>query len=1149
MLTIYKASAGSGKTFTLAYEYIKLLLGLKRGNNYVLNDGTTTGGTPLPNRHRAILAITFTKAATAEMKDRIIGKLNELANIADKPRPKETEYVGMLQKEFGCSRKALRSQAQRALRDLLNDYGRFNVSTIDSFFQSVLRTFAREIDFQGDYDLAMNRYDIIMQSVGEMFDDLGMQKIDTSDRIYRWLESQTRGRLQKGETFNMFQRDGSIIAALSKGMNDTLNESFTEEADSMRAFIFDEERVERFRRALDKERDRCFGAITEAARNFLEACRFHDVEASLKKAYATRTLKFATRSEDIDSSDFTLQPFKDHLAQPDRELEVPLTSALPAALVRKLDAEVAAMLEAKLSIMLATALNMYNRVRVLDEMKKSVQNLEFISIVQSAVENYLRQTNTMLMTDTVELLGKIISDRETPFIYERLGVELESLLIDEFQDTSRLQWKNLRPLVLNSIDQSNDSLIIGDVKQAIYRWRNSDPSLLGRAVGEDLRIPPSHRNVRGDKEADNTNFRSSHQIVRFNNTLFRRLATMLDIDGYQGVVQKLQPRLADVPGYVRVEISKGLTDRLDRQDNAKDDHNREILSRMARDIRRQHNDGYNWRDILILVRTNAQATDIVTIFLEQYPDIPILSNEALMLSNSPAVRCAMSMLELVERTRTIPTKNNDGSDPYLGKESINDFNNLCRLYASDGTENSSAIIRALMQVRENGGDLTIVEKVRRRNPANIVGLLEEIIKELPEEMHRTEQAYLGALQDRALEHCQSARPSVKDFVDKYRRNASNWAIQAAEGLDSVRIMTIHGSKGLERACVHIPMAAWIFDGTDRTTWLRLDNFTTIDPNHRPPMIQLPVSVTSPVCDPAVMPELAPQAIEICRQSRIDNINLAYVAFTRARRELIVHAARTRLGTQIEKALLQEHTETHASELIDIKAHTRTDDQDTLILTIGQPTKPHISEPEPESELRRTVTDTAAPYNIVDRDDSREFINVDDILSDDILTGDEYSQAAKDFAEDTPESMAAARRGNAMHAILANITVPADLDSAVEAAAAAGYATPDEAAHYRTILTKAVEASRHTVESWFRPDAKVYAERSIFDPHTGKTYRPDRVVLMPEGHIAVIDYKFTAKEEPEHTVQVSRYVSLIEQIEPYPAKAYLWYPLIGKIVEC
>lgn len=513
MLTVYKASAGSGKTFTLTLEYIRSLLGIRDDTGgYVLNSKKYVKDGRNPNRHRHILAITFTVAATGEMKNRIIGELNTLSDPATFSR---SPYRSILLSDFGCTDAELCQAARTALAELLFDYRCFNVSTIDSFFQTVLRTFSREIDHQGDYELFIDREEVLGRSTSLMLDDLNHGNEGIDRRLYNWIRQRTYDALNSGNGHNLFNRSGKILAGLVKAAHNAMDETFGENYNDLQEYFADPAKINAFatelKRLIDAQLAR-FLPIARQALDMLDAC---GVPANKRPNLASRLEAIAAGRIPPDK-DLTLKALTDPDAVTVKGI---FASTCPMS---QDDKEAFVALVEPLCLDLVDAVR---RSRIYRQILDSLGELEFVFIVREHLEAYLREDNALLIADSGELLKRIISDAEMPFIYERIGMNLSTLLIDEFQDTSRLQWENLKPLVANGSSEGNHSLIIGDVKQAIYGFRNSDSAILDHEVEKGKEFKDKIIS-RGHTPADNTNHRSAADVVRFNNTLFSRLAAI-----------------------------------------------------------------------------------------------------------------------------------------------------------------------------------------------------------------------------------------------------------------------------------------------------------------------------------------------------------------------------------------------------------------------------------------------------------------------------------------------------------------------------------------------------------------------------------------------------------------------------------------------
>lgn len=1124
MLTIYKASAGSGKTFTLAYEYIKTLLGLKQPDgSYRLNaDKYAAGGRRRPRRHRAILALTFTNAATDEMKRRIVRQLNALT-AADAAT--SSDYAAKLCKAYGCTADELRDAATMALSELLYDYANFNVSTIDSFFQGVLRTFSREVDQQGDYDLAIDSTDAISQSISLMLDELNYSSPKYADRLIAWISNYTLDKVRRGQAFNFFERNGRLLGDLAEEMENSMDETFGNYSQALRDYLADAKRINKFDSALKAAIDNAFDRAATIAADITGRLGAAGLDAAeIFGALGKRMGLVLTVPGDIDSKSLELKSLS-----PGRQ-----NNALFARGKEKTygdNATVAAVLP-RVHEFCDELVRAYRRKKIYETLRKSLGTLDFIGMALQMLERYLRDTNTVLLSDTGELLKRIISDAEMPFIYERMGMSLETLLIDEFQDTSRVQWHNLKPLVANSLAQNYDNLIIGDEKQSIYRFRNSDSELLGNQV-QNVDFPRDSV-VRGKDVDENTNWRSAGDIVRFNNTIFDCMGFAVNPSYYANVVQTPSQKYLDRPAYVRINFHP----------DAGTPEPEAILEEMAQDILRQHAAGYRWSDIMVLCRKRKEAAMVVKYLTAKHGEIQILSSQALLLRNSGAVRSVMSMLKLISRSYQSRRLTRDDEAPrYSSRADVVMMITRYHHYEAEGLAPEDALELALREGSDAAGALKEqIEAIRAENPANLTALVEAVISHKLSAQQRTaEYAYIAALQDLAIKQAESSEPSLNDFIKAWDRNQDTWAIKASTDLDAVEVMTIHRSKGLERACVHIPFGDWEMYHPSTTLWIPMDGFTEFDAAIKPPVMRVTVDENSPLRDPAVSPVADILAADR-KAETIDNLNSTYVAYTRASRELIVHCHTENIGDGLYHIINFMGGEVDERYRVDLSQGY---DELTETYTLGAPTTPDTPPPTMAGRVE------AGEYGVVYRDDTRELVSISDVLAADDDLGDEEDKEIVDRPkpfEGTPEMIAAARRGNNMHAILATMRTLDDMDRAIAWQSSREDIPPEEADEYRRILAAAITAGGDTIADWFSPDYKVYAERTIYVPDREESFRPDRVVVRPDGSVIVVDYKFTTETRGSHRRQVGHYVELLHQLGRPSVEGYIWYPELNQIIK-
>lgn len=1124
MLTIYKASAGSGKTYTLAYEYIRTLLGVKlESGRYCLNsDKYVPGGRRRSRRHRRIMALTFTNAATDEMKRRIVSQIDSLARSDSFST---SDYGRRLVEAYGCADGELQQAASIALSELLCDYGNFYVSTIDSFFQNVLRTFSREVDQQGDYELAIDSHDVVNQSISLMLDELNYAPRHNAGRLIEWISNFTINNVRNGNAFNFFERDGYLIGTLASNMERSMDETFATNSKALRDYLADESRINAFEKALRHEIDHAYDRTKALG---------HDIESGLTAAGLPADVFGALHKRIAALSDkhpsFGAADFKIKALQPGHSDEDIFGTAAKFRKYSTADG-MSKILDLARDFCLELP-RAWRRSKIYSMLLDSLGTLDFIGMALESLEKYLRDSNTVMLNDTGELLRRIISDAEMPFIYERLGMKLETLLIDEFQDTSRIQWENLKPLVANSIAEGHDNLIIGDEKQSIYRFRNSDSELLGRQVQEE--DFPGNSIVRGNRPEENTNWRSSGTIVRFNNSLFLNLKDLLHAPYYDNVVQTPSAKYDRQPGFVQLHFH-----------TAKDSPEKEsIFEQMAQDILRQHAAGYRWSDILVLCRMRFEAADVVKYLIDSHPEIQVLSSEALLLRNSAAVRSIMSMLKLISQSyRSRDLARPDDAPVYASRADVVMMITRYNHYESDGLAPVDALEAALREGKDASGVLKDqIDIIRAENPANLVALIEAIVSHrLSPEQRKAEYAYIAALIDLAVKQVEGPEPSLADFIASYDRNIEKWAIKASSDIDAVEVMTVHKSKGLERACVHIPFADWDLFHPKPRLWVPMDGFVEFEAGIRPPMLRLEIPATSPLRDNDVSP-VAGFLEHERREEIIDNLNATYVAFTRASRELIIHSHTEKIGKAIYDILGNGSGGAAVEHTINLRDGF---DELTDTYTLGEPTRPEKEYAEPSGQI------PAGEYAVVYRSDTRELVSIDDALATHLDIGGEEDKEITDSCapfEGTPEMREAARRGSNMHSILAAMHTVGDLDRALNWQCAREDVGAEEVADYKRTLSEAITEGGATVAEWFDASCKVYAERSIYVPSSDESFRPDRVVVRPDGSVVVVDYKFTSETRRSHHRQVSRYVDLLHSLGRPLVEGYIWYPVLKKIIK-
>lgn len=1171
MLTIYKASAGSGKTYNLTADYIRFLLARKtEDGSYRLH--------PKPfRRHSHILAITFTNKATAEMSERIITSLARLSQPADDYLD-AVPYARLFTTQFHCSPAELQTASATALRNLLFDYSYFHVSTIDSFFQSVLRVFTREVELPDNFAVDLDNERAISLGLNELLNSIN-QPSDPSapdaverEWLVRWLKEFMESEMLEGRGFNIFSTSSRMFAGMVKSFRNLISETFRRNIDTIRLYYSRPGLIVKFRNRLAAIAAECFNPLCRAARDLLDAVPDPSI---LQRTLRSHAEDWASGSRKMAWN-----------ASLSKYLDDPQKGFLAAAV--KNGTVTPRMLDA-LSAMLRAAAPCLEYESTLAPLASNIFKLGLLGRILDAVDNYCRENNLVLLSETNNILKGLINNDETPFIYEKLGYSLNHYLIDEFQDTSVMQWDNLRPLLLESLSRGEDNLVIGDEKQSIYRFRNADPELLGHIVADDIarnrRWIDSTITSRGQQLADNSNWRSSREIVTFNNTIFHFLPRALDrripggtpgltpvTDVYRGVIQQLHPdRLKDLPsGYVKIHF---LPPKLKGTPEPSDDNARVFVET---ELRRLLTDGaYRPADIAILVRSNADAAAVISNLLDAMnrpenplPRFDILSNDAMTLGSSRAIRLIISILRLVNLPEFMEADSPSAegmpkriSEAYRRSKLFNRFNYYLHCHRDTPGARPYTVAEALAAAIAGPAATPEPPATSADAPEayrslldtaclTLPGVIERVIaRHVPRAMADEEAIFISAFQDAVIDYSSRSGHNIRDFLQWWDTAGASIGVSSPADLDAVKVMTIHQSKGLEFPCVILPYeGSGLGTISSRPEWLELDREKlsaafSIDPDIIPPFA--PVTMT---------PEMAGSDLfagelhdHIVRES-IDELNVNYVAFTRASRELLVCTscpASPDKSSSLGAYLFNVITAATATALDEPAAGFTPETRRWVIplaehlsgrtFTLGSPTVSAAGRPvAPDGSVidldRYSLLGPGSNLNLVDP-------AAQPVLHAKI-------DAVNPFDPSEPRCV-----GSFLHDVLSMVTTPDRLPVALNRMFYKYRipATMQPAMRRRLEMAIAVpEAAR-----WFSGFRRVITERSMSWKTRGRieTYRPDRIVIFDDGHAEIVDYKFVRDIAPDpwtdhsyrrYRDQVINYTRRLSEARGCDVSGYLWF---------
>ena len=1151
MLQLQRASAGSGKTYTLTKIYIRNFLAKKVNNRYRLRTEPEMRAV-----HGRILAITFTNKATNEMKQRIVTALANLAGLYSQDDEK-IDYLSDFIEEFSATKEQVQQAALLGLNILLHGYSDFQISTIDAFFQSILRTLAVETDRNESYQIELD--DKYLSQVGV---DMTLSEVnDNTDRKKSyakfWIQSLILDMLRDGEGWNPFKKSkNGLYAELVNFTNLFHSEVFKEnvEAELMEYLTSDVDYMkvysklkkshkdchEEYKEAYSESRT----AILEMLKN--EGCDFNSLNS---KNYGG----LWRRQSDSDFSDVPIGKVKFGFGKSIMSLEG--VDEEDGVVLLKDYKEKADALQG-LAYMLCEHRDLMLEWEILDRFWSATNGkLYYLGLIKSIKENIrqFREENNMIpLSETNRILQGIINEDDAPFIYERVGTYINYYLIDEFQDTSRLQWSNLCPLVSESLshEEDYDNLIIGDVKQSIYRFRNAEPMLIQNDVPERFDCE-----IRGESVDENTNWRSNREIVKFNNSFFHRIAHTLDCERgadksdstrlkisslYSNAIQKIKN--IDKPGYVEVNFMG---------------HNANVYDEMGDLVHRLLDKGYAQKDIAFLVSNGDHGVALIDALMAYNADeknagktpISVISEESLKISSSSAVKLVVAVLQLIVKgnaKKGVKTDDRRNSKVEMD-EFISSYNYI---YCNNPDLSATEIIERYFSDESN---INVSDILKEVHTVALPALVENIIiKVVPEKLRQSDVAFLAAFQDEVLEYCQMYPADIASFVRWWNdTGAKKSSISSPEDTDAVQIMTIHKSKGLEFKCVIIPYADWSLDVTKPSTiWVRPKLPDNVEISGMPPY--LPIGMNNALKDTLYNDDYEQEFDRIV----VDQLNKTYVAFTRAVNELYIYAQSTK---KAESTLIGDYLKRIVPQMYDTKLLDPSEieftvkENDIVIDDSGELLTYRMGGVTPEDV--RKFKDKSDESESDDKEKIADYhvnTKTELLVTDSEKDTEDDNEVRSDNASEK-ESKESRRRGRLLHSIMEQVIVADDLPAAIRRMKIAGRLKGNDADEVEAFLKAKMADDK--VAKWFDKDLDVITERTILCSDD-KNRRPDRIVVSKEGDLEVIDYKFGEQlNDNYNTQQVRRYIKLLREIKAEDGspkyrsvRGYLWYVSLGVIKE-
>ena len=1083
-LTVYSASAGSGKTFTLAVEYIKLLF----KSRY---------------EYRHILAVTFTNKATAEMKARIILELNNLA--INEPSP----ATHKIKNEIDLPPEQITREAKIIRNYLLHDYSRFSVGTIDNFFQRILTSFARETGLQFGFNLELDNRKILEQAVDNLMDNLN-GKSELTDWLIRFAEN----RVEEGRNWNF--RDSlidlgmEIFAENYQGIENKFqlggSDSFLKKLNEYQKELYKIIRL--FENTLESYGNEGLKIISEHS---LEIGDFKYGASSVPRYFwylaEKDRLKISPRPRDINAID-NQDGWVKETSEKKNEIIAAVNGGLNEVLKRTIEYYNKSFRE----YFTAVSIN------------KNLFSYGILADIEQQIREITHENNLFLLSDVPGFLNKIINGNEAPFIYEKTGNHFKYFMIDEFQDTSTIQWENFKPLIINSISEGYENMVVGDIKQSIYRWRNSDWNILASLIAGDKNV------FDVDNKSLKENWRSKRNIVDFNNKLFEAAKKLLDdlfvsgleernqsikglgIDTISGVfsdhIQELPGGEDREGGYVEISIV----------DSGKEKWESKVLEKLPGLVNDLLNKGLRPGEIAILVRKKDQAVNVMESLLgymnnkKEHREIyNLISDDSLFIRNSEAVKFLLGML------RYFLNPEDDINRGWLlyylnrkDKTIRNDVIEISELFDKDDRKNM-LISLFPAELKENLSGFKNLPLFELTENLIRVFNLNKIEDEIP---------FILAFQDLVIEYSKTESSGMMQFMEWWEQTGTGKSIQLSENPDAVRVLTLHKAKGLQFRSVIIPFCNWKIDH-------EINPMIWCEPKTAPfnKLDRVPVKYVKDLA----LTEFDQDYFREKFYTFIDNLNLLYVAFTRAMDSLFVmcpppakSGGITNTGHLVKEAInycTEASTAEKKNQGIDF-LKIRNMDMEIYQLGVNE-----ISENVPVEIGLGEMAVRTYPSNKYSAKLRFRF------QSDDYFEPAAVGERSK------------VNYGKIMHEIFENITTLEDIESSLKKLVYAGKISNDETAAIRNNIFKKLENEQ--VRDWFSEKWKVKAEADIL-LKDGKIKRPDRVIYNNEKTV-VIDYKFGEIKEPKHLLQIRQYIKYLSEMGYKRTEGYLWYVEMDEVV--
>jgi ATP-dependent exoDNAse (exonuclease V) beta subunit len=1018
MFKIYNASAGSGKTYSLVKDYLKRLFESKAY---------------LPHKH--ILAITFTNKAVDEMKQRILQALIRFSD-SEIIKSKDPLFIDLVD-ELQISAKMVSENSKILLQKILHNYGGFEISTIDKFNQRILRTFSYDLKLSSNFEVELDSKFLIKKSVDSLINKAGKE-----DNLTRTLIDYAISKTDDDKSWDIsIDLNKSAQLLLQEDAISYINTFIDKSLTSFSDFKFQlkDEFLIIEKQVIDIS-NQILGLISKAGLDYSDFNRSSIPKHFEKLILLTHKMTFSSKwHNDIQNYSFYTQKTADKVKQGIDSLKEEIIKAFEI-----------------------TKRGIY-KLKYLKNIIDNITPNSVLALINNELTEIKSKKNLVLISEFNSIISNEIKSQPTPFIYERIGEKYNHIFIDEFQDTSTLQWQNLIPLVQNVLaNPENSVLLAGDAKQSIYRWRGGYPDQFMDLIYDRDSFP-----FKADIFDLPTNFRSSKEIVKFNNSFFNYISNRIFSNNHY---QKLyndskQKANDDQPGFVQLEFLD--FESFEQRAFAYADKVLEIINSTI-----SENLNIDYKDICILVRKQKEGVAIANHLINN--EIPIISSQSLLISSSNEVMFIIAFFKYIINP-------NDQISHLFLINYIIDKHKIKQAH-SFREESLSCPPKAFFNALNTFGINFEIEDFLNQS---LYDATEAIIGNFS--LVKSSDAYVQLFLDFVFEFSQKYTSNISSFIEYFEHKKDSLSLSSSEGVNAVRILTIHKAKGLEFPVVIFPFADLnIYKEIEPKEWIsssHLDtNFPYLLMNYNKDFEHFNQETNKTFNEHQSKLEL-------------DNINLLYVALTRAAQQLYV------IGKNPKESSADDSLKTYSDLLVNFLDFSGKWEPEKFKYCFGLRKENKLKNKSAVNSIKPKAFYSTAKKNL----------NVSIIQS--------KTQDRNSFKNE------AIKKGNLIHSILAKVYVKSDVEDVINGFLKVGLISKTESEEFSKIVYSIVTHPK--LSSYYKIESEVFNEREILTQNE-QIIIPDRLVLNNDNEAVIIDYK-TGEPNKSHKEQLEHYALVVKSL--------------------